>query len=150
MLTACSALALAACGGNGDDTGQQVNQGPPIEPGTAEQLAVRSDEVARLLEDRDNCDAMAEGARLRDELTAAINRGVIPEVYLEDLSGAVNEIQALTPPCEPEPQVPPPPGVTHVDTGPPPPPRRAGEVPRGGTPGDSARLLADWLRERAG
>jgi hypothetical protein len=53
---------------------------------------------------------MAEGARLRDELSAAINGGVIPEIYLEDLSGVVNEIQALIPPCESrEPQVPPPP-----------------------------------------
>lgn len=113
MLTACSALALAACGGNADGVEQQVNAGPPIERGTAEQLAVRSDEVARLIEGGDNCAAMAEGARLRDELNAAINRGVIPEVYLEDLSGIVNEIQALIPPCTPEtteePQVPPPP-----------------------------------------
>jgi hypothetical protein len=80
-----------------------------IDRGTAEQLAVRSDEVARLLDAGDNCSAMAEGARLRDELNAAINRGVIPEIYLEDLSGVVNEIQAQIPPCDREPQVPPPP-----------------------------------------
>ena len=112
MLTACSALTLAACGGNGERVEQQVDVGPTIERGTAEQLAVRSDEVARLLEGGDNCAAMAEGARLRDELNAAINRGVIPEIYLEDLSGVVNEIQALIPPCAEqtdEPQVPPPP-----------------------------------------
>lgn len=109
MLTACSALALAACGGGENGIEQNVNPGPPIERGTAEQLAVRSDEVARLLEGGDNCAAMAEGARLRDELTAAIGRGVIPEVYLEDLSGLVNEIQAQIPPCELEAQVPPPP-----------------------------------------
>jgi hypothetical protein len=112
LLTACSALALAACGGDSTSTveQQEVNAGPPIERGTAEQLAVRSDEIARLLEGGDNCAAMAEGARLRDELSAAINSGVIPEIYLEDLSGVVNEIQALIPPCESrEPQVPPPP-----------------------------------------
>jgi hypothetical protein len=73
------------------------------------ELAVRSDEVARLLEGGDNCGAMAEGARLRDELNAAISRGVIPEVYLEDLSGLVNEIQAQIPVCEEVAQVPPPP-----------------------------------------
>ena len=33
---------------------------------------------------------------------------------------------------------------------PPPPPRRADVVPRGETPAESARMLADWLRERAG
>jgi hypothetical protein len=114
LLTACSALVLAACGGNADGVDQQqVNPGPPIESGTAEQLAVRSDEIARLLEGGDNCAALAEGARLRDELSAAINRGVIPEIYLEDLSGAVNEIQALIPACQADttedPQVPPPP-----------------------------------------
>jgi hypothetical protein len=113
LLTACSALTLAACGGSGDAVQQQVDIGPVIESGTAEQLAVRSDEIARLLEGGDNCAAMAEGARLRDELNVAINRGVIPEIYLEDLSGIVNEIQALIPPCTPEqtdePQVPPPP-----------------------------------------
>jgi hypothetical protein len=102
-------LALAACGGDGSTVDERANPGPVIERGTAEQLAVRSDEVARLLEAGDNCGAMAEGARLRDELNAAINRGVIPEIYLEDLSGDVNEIQAQIPPCDREPQVPPPP-----------------------------------------
>lgn len=105
----CSALALAACGGDGNRADQRTDPGPVIESGTAEQLAVRSDEIARLLESGDDCSAMAEGARLRDELNGAIGRGVIPEVYLEDLSGVVNEIQAQIPPCVREPQVPPPP-----------------------------------------
>jgi hypothetical protein len=109
LLTACSALALAACGGGGSTVEERANPGPAIEGGTAEQLALRSDEIARLLEAGDNCSATAEGARLRDQLNAAINRGVIPEIYLEDLSGVVNEIQAQIPPCEREPQVPPPP-----------------------------------------
>jgi hypothetical protein len=109
LLTACSALALAACGGDGSAVEERANPGPVIESGTAEQLAVRSDEVAQLLEAGDNCTAMAESARLRDELNTAIARGVIPEVYLEDLSGVVNEIQAQIPPCAREPQVPPPP-----------------------------------------
>jgi hypothetical protein len=109
LLTACSALALAACGGDANRVEQRVNPGPTIERGTAEQLAVRSDEVARLLEGGANCDAMAEGARLRDELDAAVTRGVIPEVYLQRLSGAVDEILAQIPPCEDVAQVPPPP-----------------------------------------
>lgn len=106
----CSALALAACGGEGGGVEQQTNPGPRIEQGVAERLAVRSDDIARLLESGDSCAAVMESARLRDELNAAINRGAIPEVYLEDLSGLVNEIQAQIPPCEErEPQVPPPP-----------------------------------------
>jgi hypothetical protein len=106
----CSALALAACGGQGGGVEEQANPGPRIEQDVAEQLAKRSEAVARLLESGDTCAALMESARLRDELNAAINRGVIPEVYLEDLSGLVNEIQAQIPPCEErEPQVPPPP-----------------------------------------
>jgi hypothetical protein len=110
LLTACSALALAACGGDSPNVEERSNPGPPIERGTAEQLASRSEEVARLLEGGDNCTAMAEAGRLRDELNAAIERGVIPEIYLEDLSGIVNEIQVQIPVCDTDvAQVPPPP-----------------------------------------
>jgi hypothetical protein len=108
LLTACSAVTLAACGG-GEGVDRRVDPGPPIERSTAEQLAARSDEVARLLEAGDACGATAAGERLREELTAAINRAAIPELYLEDLSGAVNEIQVQLPRCEREAQVPPPP-----------------------------------------
>ena len=43
-------------------------------------------------------------------------------------------------------------GLTREATNPPPPaqPVRAGAVPRGDTPTESARVLADWLRARAG
>jgi hypothetical protein len=108
LLTASSALALAGCGGD-NATVERTRPGPTIEQTTAEQLAARSDEVARLLEAGDNCEARAEGDRLRADLTAAINRRVIPEVYLEDLSGLVNEIYAQIPPCEREVEAPPPP-----------------------------------------
>jgi hypothetical protein len=74
----------------------------------AERLAVLSDEVALRLEGGDNCGALAEGAQLRDELTVAVERGVVPEVYVREVSRIVNEIQAEIPPCE-EAQVPPPP-----------------------------------------
>jgi hypothetical protein len=108
LLTASSALALAGCGGD-NATVERTRPGPTIEQTTAEQLAARSDEVARLLEAGDNCEARAEGDRLRADVTAAINRRVIPEVYLEDLSGLVNEIYAQIPPCEREVEAPPPP-----------------------------------------
>jgi hypothetical protein len=101
LLTACSALALAGCGSDNATT-ERAQPGPTIEHATAEQLAARSDEVARLLEAGDHCEARAESGRLRAELTAAINRRVIPQVYLEDLSVLVNEIQAQIPRCERE------------------------------------------------
>ena len=40
-------------------------------------------------------------------MTEAINAGKVPEVYLEDLSGLVNEIEAQIPECV-EPAPPPP------------------------------------------
>ena len=37
-------------------------------------------------------------------MTAAISEGKVPEVYLEDLSGLANELEAQIPPCaEPPP-----------------------------------------------
>jgi hypothetical protein len=46
-------------------------------------------------------------------VTEAINDGKVPDVYLEDLSGLVNEIEAQIPECvEPEPPPPPPPPPT--------------------------------------
>ena len=119
-LTACSALVLAGCGGGSASVDEQKDASPRIEKGVATELAARSDEVARLLASGDDCGAMAESGRLRDELTRAINRGVIPEVYLEDLSGAVNEIQARIPPCQmptPQPTTQPPPPPADEDNG---------------------------------
>lgn len=102
MLTACSALALAACGGEQKETEQRTETWPTIERSLATSLAARSDAVADLLDRGDNCGAAAEAARLRDEVTASI--GSIPEVYVEDFSGLVNEIQAQIPPCESPPE----------------------------------------------
>jgi hypothetical protein len=101
LLTACSAIALAACGGEEKETERRTDTLPTIERSLATSLAARSDAVADLLDRGDNCGAAAEAARLRDEVTASI--GSIPEVYVEDFSGLVNEIQAQIPPCEPPP-----------------------------------------------
>jgi hypothetical protein len=100
LLTVCSAIALAACGGEEKETERRTETWPTIERSLATSLAARSDAVADLLDRGDNCGATAEAARLRDEVTASI--GAIPEVYVEDFSGLVNEIQAQIPPCEPE------------------------------------------------
>jgi hypothetical protein len=102
LLTVYSAMALAACGGEENKTEQRTDTWPTIERSLATSLAARSDAVANLLDRGDNCGAAAEAARLRDEVTASI--GAIPEVYVEDFSGLVNEIQAQIPPCEPPPE----------------------------------------------
>jgi hypothetical protein len=69
-----------------------------------------SEEVAQHLDVGDSCAAAESAARLRDGLTAAINDRKVPDVYLEDLSGLVNEIEAQIPECvEPAPPPPPPP-----------------------------------------
>jgi hypothetical protein len=97
LLTACSAVALGGCGGGEQQVERRTDTTPRIQRGLADQLASRSDNVARLLASGDSCAAAAEAARLRAELTASI--GAIPDLYVEDLSGLVNEIQAQIPPC---------------------------------------------------
>jgi hypothetical protein len=66
-----------------------------------------SDEVAQQLDGGDPCAATESAVRLREAVTAAINDGKVPDVYLEDLSGLVNEIEAQIPQCV-EPAPPPP------------------------------------------
>ena len=149
MLTACSALALGSCGGEGKAVEQRTDTWPTIDQSLANRLAARSDTVAARLDSGDACGAAEEAARLRAEVTASI--GSIPEVYVEDFSGLVNEIQAQIPPCEqPDERM----GFDGRDGGNPSPPKplptRADVLPRGETTAESARLLAQWLRERAG
>ena len=97
LLTACSAVALAGCGGDGQQVERRTDTTPRIERAVADHLAARSDKVASLLESGDSCGAAEEAAGLRADLNASLAR--IPELYLEDLSGVVNEIQAQIPPC---------------------------------------------------
>ena len=116
LLTVCSVVVLAACGGDG---GQQVEQqtdtGPRIDSVVAENLAARSEGVASLLDAGDECAAREEAELLRADLNQAIQEDAIPELYLEDLSGLVNEIEAGIPACETAPPPPPPP--TYTDPG---------------------------------
>jgi hypothetical protein len=97
LLTACSALTLAACGGDGE---QERTAPPRIEAAVAQPLAERSENVARLLESGDRCAAAAEAAQLEQEVIAAINDRAIPDVYLEDLGSVAHELVAQIPPCE--------------------------------------------------
>jgi hypothetical protein len=96
-LTACSAVALAGCGGDGKQVERRTDTTPRIERAVADRLAARSDKVANLLESGDSCRAAEAATGLRADLNASVAR--IPELYLEDLSGLVNEIQAQIPPC---------------------------------------------------
>ena len=110
-LTALSVLALASCGGEEQQTERRTATGPTIPAAVAHRLASRSAKVATLLDAGDACGAKREAAALRADLTASI--GTIPELYLEDLSGAVNEIEAQIPACGPV--LEPPPIETHGD-----------------------------------
>jgi hypothetical protein len=76
-----------------------------------------SDEVAQHLDGGDACAASESAARLREGVTAAINDGKVPDVYLEDLSGLVNEIEAQIPACAEPPPAPPPPPPPPTDEG---------------------------------
>jgi hypothetical protein len=97
LLTACSALLLAGCGGDDPQAQDRTLAGPTIKRAVADQLATRTDTIANLIDGGDACGK--EAARLRDELTRAINDGAIPELYIEDLSRLVNEIEAGIPVC---------------------------------------------------
>ena len=105
-LTACSAALAVAVGGCGGNDSERQVAGPKIEGAVANELASLSDEVARQLEDGDSCAARETAARLRDGVTEAINDGKVPDVYLEDLSGVVNEIEAQIPECAASPPPP--------------------------------------------
>jgi hypothetical protein len=100
LLTASSALALAACGGGDKGVTERTIPGPTIERAVAEPLATRGDRVAQLLESGDSCGAASEAAGLESDLIASINSRKIPGIYQEDLLGDVHEIQARIPACE--------------------------------------------------
>jgi hypothetical protein len=108
-LTACSAaVALAGCGGQ--EQAQTEVEGPRIERAIANELADLSDGVADQLESGNSCGAAESATLLRERLTAAINEGKVPEAYLEELSGAANELVLGVPKCIDK--VPPPPPDT--------------------------------------
>jgi hypothetical protein len=100
LLMAFCALALSACGGGENEVEPRPDTRPTIESAVAERLARRSDKVASLLEGGDACRAKDEAARLHADLSEAVNNRDIPELYLDDLAGAVNELEAQIPFCE--------------------------------------------------
>ena len=105
-LTVCSALALAV-GGCGGDGGQRAT-GPQIDGAAASELADRSDEIARLLDEGDVCGAAREADLLRAQAQAEVDDGSVPRALAGELvrkaEDLVNEVN-----CEAEPAPPPPP-----------------------------------------
>ena len=103
---------LAGCGGTKEEP--EV-QGPRIEGATANDLAAISEEIADRLDGGDRCGAAESAARLRDRVTAAINEGKVPTVYLEDLSGLANELTFELQECAERAPPPPPPAEDEDD-----------------------------------
>ena len=104
-LTVCSALALAL-GGCGGDGGQR-NPGPQIDGATASELADRSDEIARLLDEGNVCGAAHEADLLRAQAQAEVDDGSVPPALGAELvakaDDLVNEVNCAEPPPPPPP-----------------------------------------------
>lgn len=104
-LTVCSALALAL-GGCGGDGGQR-DPGPQIDGAAASELADRSDEIARLLDEGDVCGAAHEADLLRAQAQAEVDDGSVPPALGAELvakaDDLVNEVNCAEPPPPPPP-----------------------------------------------
>jgi outer membrane biosynthesis protein TonB len=105
-LTVCSALALAL-GGCGGDGGQR-DTGPRIDDAAASELADRSDQIARLLDEGDVCGAAHEADRLRAQAEAEVEDGSVPRALAAELVAKADDLRNEVN-CEPEPPPPPPP-----------------------------------------
>ena len=105
-LTVCSALALTL-GGCGGDGGQR-DTGPRIDDAAASELADRSDEIARLLDEGDVCRAAHEADRLRAQAEAEVEDGSVPRTLAAELVAKADDLRNEVN-CEPEPPPPPPP-----------------------------------------
>ena len=112
-LTVCSALALAVGGCGGD--GGQPDPGPQIDGAAASELADRSDEIARMLDEGDVCGAAHEADLLRAQAQAEVDDGSVPRALGAELvakaDDLVNEVNC------PEPPPPPPPPPSDDDDG---------------------------------
>jgi hypothetical protein len=104
-LTVCSALALAlgGCGGEGG----QRDPGPRIDGAAASELADRSDEIARLLDEGDICGAAHEADLLRAQAQDEVDAGSVPRALGAELVAKadelVNEVNCPEPPPPPPP-----------------------------------------------
>jgi hypothetical protein len=100
-------LALVGCGGDGGEPAA----GALIDEAAASQLAARSDEIARLLEDGDVCSAATRADELRALTQAKVADGSVPTELRAELVSSVNALaEELT--CEDQATPPPPPPPT--------------------------------------
>jgi len=100
-LAACScALLLAGCGGGGERAAPPPRP-PRLPQGLAQELASRSDLVARRLDASDRCGALSEATRLQREVIAAINAGRVAPRLQEPLQSAANGLVARIGICSP-------------------------------------------------
>ncbi len=104
-LTACSALVLALAGCGGDEPSDNA---PRIDAAAASGLAERSDEIARLIEEGNVCDAAHVADELKTQAEAEVADGSVPPALADQV---VSNAQALVDEvnCEETPPPPPPP-----------------------------------------
>jgi hypothetical protein len=91
-----AAIALSACGGNGE---------PGLPAALADRTAAEADATAELLEAGDDCEAAERASGLVHELVEAINARRVPDGLQEELLGRANELAARVRcpgPSEPE------------------------------------------------
>jgi len=90
--------ALAACGGRAHRAAPR----PTLPRAVAQELVVKSDDVARKLDAGDGCGALGAAQALQQETIAAINARQVPSALQEVLLGAANglvqRIQCTPPP----------------------------------------------------
>jgi hypothetical protein len=102
IATALLLVAFAGCGGDGE----REQAAPPLPRQLAADLARQSDVVAERLEANDPCAALSEAEALQQQTIAAVNDGLVPPRYQEELTSAVNSLRAsieCVPPVEPPP-----------------------------------------------
>jgi hypothetical protein len=102
LLAAIALLSIvAACGGSGESSAPA----PKLPTGIAEDLASRSERIARTLDNGDVCGAARQADNLQAATIEAINSGDVPEEFQEELQATANDLvdRINCPPPEPAP-----------------------------------------------
>ncbi|TML24740.1 MAG: hypothetical protein E6G32_03070 [Actinobacteria bacterium] len=99
---AVAVAAAAVLAGCGAPSRRAAPPQPKLPRALAQQLAARSDDVARKLAASDDCGALTSAQQLQQETITAINQRRVPPALQEPLSGAANDlvrrIQCTAPP----------------------------------------------------
>ena len=105
-LTACSCALLGA----GCASTRRAAPGPRLPHALAQRLAGEADSVAASYRAGDLCGAKRQAARLRGDVTRAINARHVPAPFQEEMQGAATSLVAGISCAPPPPQPPQPPG----------------------------------------